>query len=126
MSPSEQSRPSPETEAATDSAGSGVPFSVPDLAATPQPVRLRLSRAKGWRLPEGAVVVSRPSKWGNPYRATSPKHRAEAVDLHHRWILGRSELLADMHELAGRDLACWCPLDGTCHADTLLELANAR
>lgn len=26
--------------------------------------------------------------------------------------------------LAGRDLACWCPLDQPCHADVLLELAN--
>ncbi|MBM4480356.1 DUF4326 domain-containing protein [Rhodococcus hoagii] len=28
-------------------------------------------------------------------------------------------------ELAGRDLACWCPLDQPCHADVLLEIANA-
>lgn len=27
-------------------------------------------------------------------------------------------------ELAGHDLACWCPLDQACHADVLLELAN--
>jgi hypothetical protein len=27
-------------------------------------------------------------------------------------------------ELAGRDLACSCPLDQPCHADVLLELAN--
>lgn len=27
-------------------------------------------------------------------------------------------------ELAGHDLACWCPLDQPCHADVLLELAN--
>jgi hypothetical protein len=33
------------------------------------PERIRLQRTKGWRLPEGAVVVSRPSRWGNPYRA---------------------------------------------------------
>jgi hypothetical protein len=31
------------------------------------PERIQLSRAKGWRKPEGAVVVARPSKWGNPY-----------------------------------------------------------
>jgi len=29
-------------------------------------------------------------------------------------------------ELAGHDLACWCPLDQPCHADVLLELANAQ
>ena len=27
--------------------------------------------------------------------------------------------------LAGRDLACWCPLDEPCHADVLLRVANA-
>jgi hypothetical protein len=30
------------------------------------PVRIKLRRIKGWRKPEGAVVVARPSKWGNP------------------------------------------------------------
>lgn len=29
--------------------------------------RIQLSRKKGWRKPVDAVVVSRPSKWGNPY-----------------------------------------------------------
>jgi hypothetical protein len=28
------------------------------------------------------------------------------------------------YELAGKNLACWCPLDQPCHADVLLELAN--
>ncbi|EUA64977.1 hypothetical protein I542_5155 [Mycobacteroides abscessus 1948] len=28
-------------------------------------------------------------------------------------------------ELRGHDLACWCPLDQPCHADVLLEIANA-
>jgi hypothetical protein len=28
-------------------------------------------------------------------------------------------------ELRGKDLACWCPPDQPCHADVLLELANA-
>jgi hypothetical protein len=32
---------------------------------------------------------------------------------------------SDFAELRGRDLACWCPLDGPCHADVLLEIANA-
>jgi hypothetical protein len=30
--------------------------------------RIQLSRAKGWRLPPGAVMAARPSKWGNPFR----------------------------------------------------------
>lgn len=31
------------------------------------PKRIQLSRAKGWRKPEGAIVVARPSRWGNPF-----------------------------------------------------------
>ena len=32
------------------------------------PRRIRLSRTRGWRKPPGAVVVSRPTRWGNPFR----------------------------------------------------------
>jgi hypothetical protein len=30
-----------------------------------------------------------------------------------------------VYDLRGKDLACWCELDAPCHADVLLELANA-
>jgi hypothetical protein len=30
--------------------------------------RIQLSRKRGWRKPDGTVVVSRPSRWGNPFR----------------------------------------------------------
>lgn len=29
--------------------------------------RIQLRRTKGWRKPEGAIVVARPSRWGNWY-----------------------------------------------------------
>lgn len=32
------------------------------------PERIQLQRTRGWRKPDGAVVVSRPSRWGNPFR----------------------------------------------------------
>jgi len=32
------------------------------------PVRIQLKRTKGWRMPPNTVKVTRPSKWGNPYR----------------------------------------------------------
>ena len=32
------------------------------------PQRIQLRRTKGWRKPAGAVVVSRPSVFGNPFR----------------------------------------------------------
>ncbi len=88
------------------------------------PRRIRLSRAKGWRKPAGAVTVARPTRWGNPFPAADGG-RAAAVAAHRAWILARPDLVAEAREaLRGRDLACWCPLDGPCHADTLLELAN--
>lgn len=31
------------------------------------PVRIQRQRTKGWRMPEGAVYVGRPSRWGNPF-----------------------------------------------------------
>ena len=31
------------------------------------PRRVQLRRTKGWRKPEGCVVVARPSRWGNPF-----------------------------------------------------------
>ena len=36
------------------------------------------------------------------------------------------DLTPDLAELRGKDLARWCPLDQPCHADVLLELANAE
>jgi hypothetical protein len=42
-----------------------------------------------------------------------------------RFIVGAPPTLKMMcEELAGKNLACFCPLDQPCHADVLLELAN--
>jgi hypothetical protein len=92
------------------------------------PRRLQLSRKKGFRLPEDAIVVSRPSKWGNPYKV-GPMTRAEAVARHRRdFLAGKLKVTpaAARRELRGHDLACWCSLDGPCHAEVLLQVANAR
>ena len=32
------------------------------------PKRIQRQRTKGWRMPEGAVYVGRPTRWGNPFR----------------------------------------------------------
>ena len=32
------------------------------------PKRIQRKRSKGWKMPEGAVYVGRPSKWGNPFQ----------------------------------------------------------
>lgn len=39
---------------------------------------------------------------------------------------GDSYPVADVLELRGKDLCCWCPLDQLCHADVLLEIANSE
>lgn len=36
------------------------------------PDRIHLRRTKDWRKPEGAVIVSRPSIWGNPWKPGAP------------------------------------------------------
>jgi len=91
------------------------------------PERVQLRRTKGWRKPPGALVVARPSRWGNPFRVGVDGDHAECV-ARYRFALEHGELafsVADArHDLAGRDLACWCREDQACHADVLLEVAN--
>jgi Domain of unknown function (DUF4326) len=91
------------------------------------PKRVQLRRTKGWRKPEGAIVVARPSKWGNAF--TVGEHgitdAANAVRLYRQWLVG-THLRNQVSELAGHDLMCFCPIDRPCHADVLLELANTR
>jgi hypothetical protein len=41
------------------------------------PRRFRLSRKKGAKKPAGAVVIARPSKWGNPYKIGTLTRRRE-------------------------------------------------
>ena len=93
----------------------------------PLPRRLQLSRKKGFRLPAGAVVVSRPTKWGNPFKP-GKLTRAQAVASYRRDLMAgklRVSAADARTELRGHDLACWCSLDGPCHADVLLKVANA-
>jgi hypothetical protein len=93
------------------------------------PTRIRLQRTKGWRKPATAVVVARPSRWGNPFRIGVDGDRIECRD-QFRAALLRGELAISVvdvrRELGGRDLACWCNEGEACHADVLHEIANAE
>lgn len=31
------------------------------------PTRIQRKRTKGWKMPEGAIYVGRPTQWGNPW-----------------------------------------------------------
>jgi hypothetical protein len=44
-----------------------------------EPKRIQRKRTKGWRMPEGAVYVGRPTKWGNPFKATDTSAAFAAV-----------------------------------------------
>lgn len=103
--------------------------------------RIQQKRTKGWKMPEGAVYVGRPTKWGNWFRVE--RHEGQwvvpvmggelfcdsrteaqqvAVDCYQDVTI--PHFMADPEDLRGKNLACWCPLDQPCHADVLLELAN--
>jgi hypothetical protein len=127
--------------------------------------RIQRRRTKGWRAPEGAVYVGRPSRWGNFVRVGGlgadgqPYTAQQAVDLYRRATRFWTENELPLAPLRGHDLACWCPeacgedvdlgwnefggpydpcalprghsghhdpsAPPYCHADVLLELANA-
>lgn len=91
------------------------------------PQRIQRKRTKGWTMPADTVYVGRPTKWGNPFPI--PETSAACAVGHFRgYVVG---LLTNgtgypLGELRGKNLACWCRLDQPCHADVLLELANAE
>lgn len=97
------------------------------------PKRIQRKRTRGWRMPEGAIYVGRPTRFGNPFPfgpGAYYKTREESVAAYKRSVeLGLKEIpiwKELLQTLAGHDLTCWCPLDQPCHADVLLELANAE
>jgi hypothetical protein len=89
------------------------------------PERIQRKRTRGWRLPPRAVVVSRPTRWRNPFPVGGSRDRAAAAAAY-RDLLAADEMLraAARAELAGMDLVCWCPPGEPCHADVVLEIAN--
>jgi hypothetical protein len=96
-----------------------------------RPHRVQLSRKAGWRMPPNTVNVARPGRWGNPFRVGDfgIPNREAAVARFREWLDGRvvgPERPTSFEALRGKNLACWCPLNQPCHADVLLEIANAE
>ncbi|WP_431781742.1 DUF4326 domain-containing protein [Streptomyces chumphonensis] len=120
------------------------------------PARVQRTRRKGQPgMPRGARYVGRGTRWGNPARIVYRKDtggwhvehdhgaglgtwpdpaqaRRAAVGLYRHHLASHPELVdAARAELAGRDLACWCPLPAPgepdhCHAAVLLDIANPK
>lgn len=107
------------------------------LPAVPAaPKRIQCARTPGWKLPNNTAFVGHGSRWANEFEPGStvtldtgggPEtfrvlSRAHGVALYRRWQAHEDASLA-RRELAGKDVACWCPLDQPCHGDVLLDLA---
>ena len=101
------------------------------------PERVPLKRTKGFRLQEvskalngqPAVKVARPGMWGNhaAIRDGTPTGEA-AVASFRRWVENEASWAWKARagiDLRGKNLACFCAIGSPCHADVLLELANA-
>lgn len=136
------------------------------------PDRIQLSRAKGYRRPEGTIQVDRATIFGNPWQVGAPGtwwmpregkagwevgysfffpiDHAAAVDYFGTYLrsgniplmpdilnargrdalraamaMRRTQILARLPSLRGHTLGCRCAQSAPCHADVLLELANA-
>jgi hypothetical protein len=114
-----------------------------------KPIRVQRKRAKGYKLPENTISVTRPSKWGNPFKIGDeiPENwlsneikfneplikpdksiildRENCINIYRKWVT-ETDLSKDLHELKGKNLACFCNLSDKCHVDVLLELANGK
>jgi hypothetical protein len=100
---------------------------------TDKPVRIQRQRTKGWKMPPNTVYVGRPSRWGNHNDANVVGADLAVRLFRHDIERGAAgwpgigkPLTHEMirAELAGKNLACWCPIGCPCHADVLLEIAN--
>ena len=103
------------------------------MTALVAPVRLQLSRKKGFDLQAlsiatnglPAVNVARPSKWGNPFtRAnTIGCHCNTCLAAHYQLALSDTGKKTIRAAFKGKNVACWCPPNRDCHGDVILEIA---
>jgi hypothetical protein len=72
--------------------------------------------------------------WGNPFQTAQEfrnwlEHGHPWLDwaqdsTSHRIEARRHRIIEKLPSLRGKDLACWCSLENSCHADILLAMAN--
>ena len=89
------------------------------------PQRFRIANYLDCNPPNGKRVT-RPSRWGNPYRVGKEAADADEAVALFRDHLQRHPALVELaqRELSGFHLGCTCPLDQPCHADVWLKVAN--
>ena len=99
-------------------------------------------------MPANTVSVTRPGQFGNPFRVgahfrklannyfvfndgdqpfggTEVTSLAQSLQLFDDYARAKAKAEPKwLASLRGKNIACWCPPSGPCHADLLLELAN--
>jgi len=109
------------------------------LQSSPPTIRRPVRLHRGVRSAADSADVGPGTKWANPIKrrdvealvSTEPDiaaavnkggWKAGAVLLYRDYLLEQG---LDPTELQGKDLICTCKLREPCHADVLIELANA-
>lgn len=108
------------------------------------PKRIQRKRVKGYRMPPNTVSITRPGKWGNPFKVGesqwNPKQGRsglirpltidECLELYRAYVEScmnnpDSWMVKEIQEIRGKNLACFCKEGEPCHGDILLEIANS-
>ena len=118
-----------------------------------KPMRVQRLRKKGFNLQKYSmsinglecVVVSRPTKWGNPFKVGKMYIPTDEIirnpfnpnwetckDIDQCLMLYKEYLDRELKygrlkldELKGKNLACFCSLSNKCHVDVLLETVSS-
>lgn len=89
------------------------------------PYRVQRKRTAGYKHPTGAIYVGRGTRYGNPFRIGVDGSREECIARYRAFLMSSPLTLRSFrHQLKGKILSCFCPLNEDCHADVLLDLVN--
>jgi hypothetical protein len=122
------------------------------IFCVPIPIGIQRRRTKGWKMPLNTISVTRPGKFGNPYKIgdhnvwdikdkiTRKSLKDVLLERNGENVYRTNQDLVDAfrekvkaseafqriikRELRGKNLACFCPIDKPCHRSVLLEFAN--
>lgn len=110
-----------------------------------QPQRIHRQRTLGARIPPHTKVVSRNTRWANPWAVrrdevgwyiqdvrygpairahTESEARELSLMYFEEWVYPQALMVRQ--QLGGWNLACWCKPPMPCHVDILLRVANCR
>lgn len=89
--------------------------------------RIQWTRYAGQPLPEDTKLITRPGRFGNPWKVGPDGNRAEVINRFARFLVDRSQEPGidypsdeEIVRLGGLDLACACDHSGPCHGDVLI------